>query len=274
MNHTISPIYIQKTYDAPTFKKRQTLIKRESTNREHLSNAAIIGFANVYGIDLTIRCPVQKTTSLVTYDHLTIDSIGSTEMTVPHESITRNEKKSMYALMYNTLSQHIITTNFLNCQLTKPRVTTKTQKLLKFKWIDPFNELGFYLFGAGVISIIQNLPKEPINKKQQSLHLLPLNQQIIQLFEKCVDDTSKLSENGKRIFASQCDSVSNHIESNGVNANCVLVNDTTTCNTIVNLNDTPMTSTLCDCNPCFLGQRDTIATAKEEVVAGEQVNCS
>ncbi|EMD45729.1 Hypothetical protein EHI5A_062760 [Entamoeba histolytica KU27] len=198
MIHSVSP---NTFYTSENQTKKQTLIKRESTNREHLSNAAIIGLANCYGIDLEIKCSTVKSDNQVTYDNLIIESSSLFPRTLSSSvGATRNDKKTVIALIFNTLSSYIIQTNNLSYQLTKSRSTKKTQKLIKFKWIDPFNEYGFYAFGAAVIEIVHSLPKTFINKKQQCVHLEPINNQILALFQSFTLDQTKLSDNGKLLF--------------------------------------------------------------------------
>ncbi|ELP85102.1 hypothetical protein EIN_080740 [Entamoeba invadens IP1] len=171
------------------------MTKRESTNREHVSNAAIIGIANLYGVSFMLKCPISKTKTFVVEDHITIAKTSLYDKVVVSDC-----KKSEDALLLNVVSDFLINTQKLSFKLRKARRATKTIKLSKYECIDPFNETGFTSFGKGVITIIRSLPKVSFSKKQETASLDAFNEQIFSLYSMSVLDINNLSSNGQREF--------------------------------------------------------------------------
>ena len=120
--------------------KTNTNSKRESTNRENLFKASLIGLANVYGIDLTIRMPQIMSLKQITYDNLMIQQTSLFPIEGSFDDIkNRNERKSFTAMIFNRISEHLINEYHLDYKMAKKRTTTKTVKLEKYVRIGPFN---------------------------------------------------------------------------------------------------------------------------------------
>lgn len=201
--------------------------KRISTMKEHLSNAALIGLANLYGVDMMVKVPTVKgSTELVTNTNVTVQetSLSRNVQSLSHDTIAamtnplesrkdkqvRNAKRSVEALMLNQLAEYIFMCDpCLQCEMTKRRPTQKSVKLLKFKRIDPFNEEGFRVFGERVIEIIGNISRSvESDKKKHTIFYLPQNQpEIMALYCELLGRKELLTERG-RIYSESISSTS------------------------------------------------------------------
>ena len=202
-----------------------TTAKRLSEQREHLSNAALIGYANIYGLDIkvnvpssfaTAACPVNKLNLTVDETSLSPSNDGVTRITtsVASSKERRNERKSQHAEEMNLIIQYLFSVDpSLKYQLTKSRTPQKTVKLNKFKWIDPFNEEGFKMFGECVIQIISGMTYEGSNAvinstgKKKVVFLPRQNAEIQMAYLQILQYDCYLTENGKayrnRLYAEQ-----------------------------------------------------------------------
>ena len=189
---------------------KNTLTKRESTNREFITKAALIGISNLYGIDFVLRI-VNKTERVkVSLDNLVIEYTSlfessfeeqSSQLNIVNKS-SRNELKSYEAMQFNAIGDFLKNTYGLQYQLAKSREAKKTIKMLKYKWIDPFNEDGFKMFGEKVIECVNMMEKETLNKKHSLVRLDGNNALIYSLYCECISDRSLLTERGSQLVNS------------------------------------------------------------------------
>ena len=183
---------------------QNTLTKRESTNREFLSKASIIGLCTLYGGEFLIRI-VNKTKRIkLTVENLSIEwtNLLSTPNDFDSNQFTRNEYKSFEANQFNLLGNYLCSLIGLEYQLTKSRETKKTVKMYKYKWIDPFNELGFKLFGEKIIHFVCSLPPSSVSKIHSFIHLHPFQSEILMIFNELISDRSNLTPNGIQMYHS------------------------------------------------------------------------
>ncbi|KAL7718130.1 Uncharacterized protein QTN25_004433 [Entamoeba marina] len=205
----------------PTDTKKQTLTKRESTNRENISKAALIGLCSAYGYDVRVKLPVRQTTSQVTYENLLISSTTifnanfpttSNNVNEAKKTSSRNDKKSASARIFNEVSKFIIETNCLRFSETKSRSTQKTEKLIKYKWIDPFNEIGFRMFAEGIISIVHQLPLEKSTTGKYVI-LKGYDSKVVELYSSIISNSTLLINS--ELFNNSQDYCNNDLISNG-----------------------------------------------------------
>ena len=188
-------------------KYNNTESKRKASTREHLSNASLIGLANLYGVDMMINIPVipgnkdPMTNANLSIEQTSVTPVFGPEIEASLQSLNRrNQLKSKNALLFNQLADYIFATDpYLQCQLTKSRSTQKTIKLVKYKCIDPFNEEGFKVFGEGVIQIILSMSNNIVdaNGKRNVVYLSKNDPQIGVLYTELLKQQELLSVQGK-----------------------------------------------------------------------------
>ena len=196
---------------------KNTITKRESANREFISKAALIGLCNLYGINFIIRT-VNKTERVkVSLDNLVIEYCSLFNSTVEEQSQqlnevsrqNRNALKSFEAMQFNALGDYLKNSYGLNYQLAKTRAATKTIKMYKYKWIDPFNEDGFKVFGERVIQCVSNMEKESVNKKHSLVHLNGNDILLYTIYCECISDKALLTNHGSVLVDSYTSHSSN-----------------------------------------------------------------
>lgn len=189
-----------------------TLSKRESAKTEHISNAVLIGLSNLYGIDLLINVPIiPHDRDLLTTANLTLiqtsltttftnsNTSNSNSTDSSNNTNRRNQMKSQNAVLFNQLAEYIFSVDpNLSYGLTKQRKAEKTVKLVKYRWIDPFNEDGFREFGEGVINIVMNLGNVVDgNGKKKIVMMNRCDENITELYMRLLMKNEYLTENGK-----------------------------------------------------------------------------
>ena len=150
---------------------QNTITKRESTNREYISKAALIGLCNLYGVDFVLKIVNKTSRAKITVDNILIEECSLFPVTDAHarrqqvSQMTRNELKSYEAVQINSLGEYLFSTFGLNYQLAKSRTATKTVKMFKYRWIDPFNEEGFTAFGRKIIETVYGMERSQTTQK-------------------------------------------------------------------------------------------------------------
>ena len=73
---------------------KNTITKRESTNREFITKAALIGLSNLYGIDFVLRVVNKSEKVKVSVDNLVIEatSLFDTPFDEQHNLLSINTK--------------------------------------------------------------------------------------------------------------------------------------------------------------------------------------
>ena len=220
--------------------------KRTSVMREYLSNAALIGLANLYGVDMIVKVPTTHgTKELKSCLNVTVQqtSLSGDIQSITSETITkitnptevrldkqkRNAKKSMEAMMMNQMAEFIFMKDpQLQFTLTKTRPTQKTMKLFKYRSIDPFNEEGFKVFGERMIDILQTIATTSTtgNAKQTIVYLPQNHPEIVMLYCNMLRERDMLSMNGLRYS----EYVSTSCGSNGEEQMEIEINQEVQCN--------------------------------------------
>lgn len=185
----------RNTYD-------NTESKRQSAEREHISNAVIIGLGNLYGVELRVSVPNSPKETQRTNVHI---GIVGTRLTgeINTKKMSRNEKKTAEARVINQLMEFIIQQDpNISYHQTKARPSQKTEKLYKYKAIDPFNEVGFRVFGERMIELMEEMAKEKVNVikengKQTTIELFASNPMILDIYQEMLLDMSFLSQKGQ-----------------------------------------------------------------------------
>lgn len=200
-------------------KYNNTESKRQSARREHLSNAALIGLANLYGADISVQIPISKNPQeTITFPNIVVLESSLKNVSFENENEMkdvnekyenensekemkyemkermsrkqkelrqkrRNDRKTKIAEETNKLFQIIQSCDKnIEYEKTKKRPTTKTVKMNKFEWISPFNKDGFQVFASGVIDLIMTCEKKPISKKFAIVDLKGRNELICNLY--------------------------------------------------------------------------------------------
>ena len=204
-----------------TTKKTNTDSKRESEIREHISNACLIGLGSLYGLSVDVKVPLFRGSGqFLSKSNLLVYSTSYFSPEVPIDKIVdRNGKKSAIAHQFNFIFQWIKTCDpNLHFQETKARRTSKSVKLMKFSWIDPFNEMGFEVFADGVMRIVEERGRMLMGRSQ-IVRIPERDPVLFQLYENILMDQRYLSVEGKRysaMIASMSGTAGQTTEENGI----------------------------------------------------------
>ena len=113
-----------------------------------------------------------------------------------------NERKTNQANILNELSVSIISL-VKDYKHSKGRTANETVEFKKYKYIFPFNEKGYLIFGKEVLRIFEEM-KEGIddeeieeNQKRKKVKLFWVNPKILFLFFNLLKDELLLSDDGK-----------------------------------------------------------------------------
>ncbi|ELP92669.1 hypothetical protein EIN_370110 [Entamoeba invadens IP1] len=172
--------------------KKNTISKRESTQREYISNAALIGLANCYGASFGIKCPVLNNKSFINFDHFTITSSSLFPSFARIVDADRKTKKNEDAQIYNFIAGWLAETFELGSEARKTHSSKKQIGQVKYARMGPFSEKGFKEFGVGVIGIIRALPKTHYARRQNLATLDPYNLSICQLYNTLITEPENL----------------------------------------------------------------------------------
>ena len=226
---------MSKSNKQPKQPNENKLSKQESSKLEHISNACVIGLANLYGITQEIEVPTTKDIDNIdTYLNLIVKNvefpddfqydfqiepfekakeritnemkekvkkgeIKEKDLTSKIKGQLRNVTKSNNARFINGIFEYIKQKDpSLNCDLSKKKTPSKTVRLMKYRWIDPFNEEGFKLFGIEIMKIMYGM-KDGIVQSTAKWNRIKLeinNQEISNKYFELLKDQSLLSKHG------------------------------------------------------------------------------
>ncbi|ELP89062.1 hypothetical protein EIN_165120 [Entamoeba invadens IP1] len=169
-------------------RKKHSIDRNTSVNRERLSNASIIGLYVLKGNSVEVKLPSKKSTN--TLPHLIIsraeiDGVDVNERVKKRYGFdyptTKNERRNWEVATYNEIADSVAGNYY---KLTKRSNTVKTLKLKIFKEIGPLNKEGVDVFGRRVTDYIISQNKSRMWSQNNFVKLEGYDQTISSIFKE------------------------------------------------------------------------------------------